>query len=136
MIKLSKVNRFIGFLIIGFGTLCFLVMANKTIEERFKNLVYLIFHCLLLLYIIISFIIMLKEKEYQSDIWNIEYIKDNLSKEQWKEYKNKLKKLNSKEKRICSRELLNWIEEKEDFELEKFRDKTKLDLSKWKIQKN
>lgn len=49
MIKLSKVNRFIGFLIIGFWTLCFLVMANKTIEERFKNLVYLIFLCLLLL---------------------------------------------------------------------------------------
>lgn len=41
---------------------------------------------------------MLKEREYQSDIWNIEYIKDNLSKEQWKEYKNKLKKLNTAEK--------------------------------------
>ena len=34
---------------------------------------------------------MLKEKEYQSDILNIEYIKDNLSKEQWKEYKDKLR---------------------------------------------
>ncbi len=137
MIKLSKVNRFIGFQIGGFGTLCFLIITTKKpLDERNKTLVYLIFFCLLLLYIIISFIIMLKEKEYQSDIWNIEYMKDNLSKEQWKEYKNKLKKLNSKEKRIYSRELLNLIEEKEDFELEKFRDKTKLDLSKWKIQKN
>lgn len=128
MIKLSKVNRFIGFLSMGLGTLCFLVMANKTIEERFKNLVYLIFFCLIFLYIIISFIIMLKEREYQSDIWNIEYIKDNLSKEQWKEYKNKLKKLNSMEKWIYSRELLNWIEEKEDFELEKFKNEVKADL--------
>ena len=128
MIKLSKINRFIGFLIIGLGTLCFLVMANKTLDERNKTLVYLIFHCLLFLYIIISFIIMLKEKEYQSDIWNIEYIKDNLSKEQWKAYKNKLKKLNSKEKMIYSRELLNWIEEKEDFELEKFKNEVKADL--------
>ncbi len=137
MIKLSKVNRFIGFQIGGLGTLCFLIITTKKpLDERNKTLVYLIFFCLLLLYIIISFIIMLKEKEYQSDIWNIEYMKDNLSKEQWKEYKNKLKKLNSKEKRIYSRELLNLIEEKEDFELEKFRDKTKLDLSKWKIQKN
>ena len=90
MIKLSKVNRFIGFQIGGFGTLCFLIITTKKpLDERNKTLVYLIFFCLLLLYIIIEFLIMLKEKEYQSDIWNIEYMKDNLSKEQWKEYKNK-----------------------------------------------
>ena len=128
MIKLSKINRFIGFLIIGLGTLCFLIIGKKTLDERNKNLVYLIFLCLLLLYIIIEFFIMLKEKEYQSDIWNIEYIKDNLSKEQWKAYKNKLKKLNSEEKWIYTRELLNWIEEKEDFELEKFKNEVKADL--------
>ncbi len=101
MIKLSKVNRFIGFQIGGFGTLCFLIITTKkTLDERNKTLVYLIFLCLLLLYIIIEFLIMLKEKEYQSDILNIEYIKDNLSKEQWKEYKDKLKKLNTAEKQI------------------------------------
>ena len=76
---------------------------------------------------------MLKEKEYQSDILNIEYIKDNLSKEQWKEYKNKLKKLNTAEKQIYREELVEILKEKEELELEKFRDKTKLDLSKWKI---
>lgn len=137
MIKLSKVNRFIGFQIGGFGTLCFLIITTKkTLDERNKTLVYLIFLCLLLLYIIIEFLIMLKEKEYQSDILNIEYIKDNLSKEQWKEYKDKLKKLNTAEKQIYREELVEILKEKEELELEKFRDKTKLDLSKWKIQKN
>lgn len=134
MIKLSKVNRFIGFQIGGFGTLCFLIITTKkTLDERNKTLVYLIFFCLLLLYIIIEFLIMLKEKEYQSNISNIEYIKDNLSKEQWKEYKNKLKKLNSTEKQIYTRELLEIVEEKEELELEKFTDKIKSELSKWKI---
>ncbi|WP_177161297.1 hypothetical protein [uncultured Fusobacterium sp.] len=134
MIKLSKVNRFIGFQIGGFGTLCFLIITTKkTLDERNKTLVYLIFLCLLLLYIIIEFLIMLKEKEYQSDILNIEYIKDNLSKEQWKEYKDKLKKLNTAEKQIYREELVEILKEKEELELEKFRDKTKLDLSKWKI---
>ena len=134
MIKLSKVNRFIGFQIGGFGTLCFLIIGKKTLDERNKNLVYLIFLSLLLLYIIIEFLIMLKEKEYQSNISNIEYIKDNLSKEQWKEYKNKLKKLNSTEKQIYTRELLEIVEEKEELELEKFTDKIKSELSKWKIK--
>ena len=134
MIKLSKINRFIGFQIGGFGTLCFLIITTKkTLDERNKTLVYLIFFCLLLLYIIIEFLIMLKEKEYQSNISNIEYIKDNLSKEQWKEYKNKLKKLNSTEKQIYTRELLEIVEEKEELELEKFTDKIKSELSKWKI---
>ena len=134
MIKLSKINRFIGFQIGGFGTLCFLIITTKkTLDERNKTLVYLIFLCLLLLYIIIEFLIMLKEKEYQSNISNIEYIKDNLSKEQWKEYKNKLKKLNSTEKQIYTRELLEIVEEKEELELEKFTDKIKSELSKWKI---
>jgi|GEM_PF-5298149 len=134
MIKLSKVNRFIGFQIGGFGTLCFLIITTKkTLDERNKTLVYLIFFCLLLLYIIIEFLIMLKEKEYQSNISNIEYIKDNLSKEQWKEYKNKLKKLNSTEKQIYTRELLEIVEEKEELELEKFTDKIKSELSKRKI---
>lgn len=137
MIKLSKVNRFIGFQIGGFGTLCFLIITTKKpLDERNKTLVYLIFFCLLLLYIIIEFLIMLKEKEYQSDIWNIEYIKDNLSKEQWKEYKDKLKKLNTVEKQIYTEELVEILKEKEELELEKFRDKTKLELSKCKIQKN
>lgn len=135
MIKLSKINRFIGFQIGGFGTLCFLIITTKkTLDERNKTLVYLIFFCLLLLYIIIEFLIMLKEKEYQSNISNIEYIKDNLSKEQWKEYKNKLKKLNSTEKQIYTRELLEIVEEKEELELEKFTDKIKSELSKWKIK--
>lgn len=134
MIKLSKINRFIGFQIGGFGTLCFLIATTKkTLDERNKALVYLIFCCLVLLYIIIEFLIMLKEKEYQSNISNIEYIKDNLSKEQWKEYKNKLKKLNSTEKQIYTRELLEIVEEKEELELEKFTDKIKSELSKWKI---
>ena len=135
MIKLSKVNRFIGFQIGGFGTLCFLIITTKKLlDERNKTLVYLIFFCLVLLYIIIEFLIMLKEKEYQSNISNIEYIKDNLSKEQWKEYKNKLKKLNSTEKQIYTRELLEIVEEKEELELEKFTDKIKSELSKWKIK--
>ncbi len=133
MIKLSKVNIVIGFLIGVFGTLCFLVLAYKTIDERFKNLVYLIFLCLLLLFIIISFLITLKEKEYRGDIWDIEYIKDNLSREQWKDYKNTIKKLNPSEKQIYTRELLEIIEEKKELELEKFTDKTKSELSKWKI---
>ena len=76
---------------------------------------------------------MLKEKEYRGDIWDIEYIKDNLSREQWKDYKNKIKKLNPAKKQIYTRELVEIIEEKEELELEKFTDKTKSELSKWKI---
>ena len=75
-------------------------------------------------------LLILEPKEIDSE--DLEYIKDNLSKEQWKEYKNKLKKLNSMEKWIYSRELLNWIEEKEDFELEKFKNEVKVDLEYWK----
>ena len=57
---------------------------------------------------------MLKEKEYQSDILDIEYIKDNLSKEQWKNYKNKLKKLNPSEKQIYTIELLEILKKKKN----------------------
>ena len=44
-----------------------------------------------------------------------------------------MKKLNLSEKQIYTRELLEIIEEKKELELEKFTDKTKSELSKWKI---
>ena len=79
-------------------------------------------------------LLILEPKEIDSE--DLEYIKDNLSKEQWKEYKNKLKKLNTAEKQIYTEELVEILKEKEELELvelEKFRDKTKSELSKWKI---
>ena len=102
------------------------------IQGTLKCLSYLILVFTILGFMIIESIILYKEKKYKISIENLEYIKDNLSKEQWKEYKNKLKKLNSMEKWIYSRELLNWIEEKEDFELEKFKNEVKVDLEYWK----
>lgn len=78
-------------------------------------------------------IILYKEKKYGISIENLETIKVNLSKEQWKEYQNTMKKLNPSEKQIYTRELLEIIEEKKELELEKFTDKTKSELSKWKI---
>lgn len=106
------------------------------IQGTLKCLSYLILVFTILGFMIIESIILYKEKKYKISIENLEYIKDNLSKEQWKEYKNKLKKLNTAEKQIYTEELVEILKEKEELELvelEKFRDKTKSELSKWKI---
>lgn len=103
------------------------------IQGILKCLFYLILIFTILGFMISESIILYKEKKYGISIENLETIKVNLSKEQWKEYQNTMKKLNPSEKQIYTRELLEIIEEKKELELEKFTDKTKSELSKWKI---
>lgn len=103
------------------------------IQGTLKCLFYLILIFTILGFMISESIILYKEKKYGISIENLETIKVNLSKEQWKEYQNTMKKLNPSEKQIYTRELLEIIEEKKELELEKFTDKTKSELSKWKI---
>lgn len=103
------------------------------IQGTLKCLFYLILIFTILGFMISESIILYKEKKYRISIENLETIKVNLSKEQWKEYQNTMKKLNPSEKQIYTRELLEIIEEKKELELEKFTDKTKSELSKWKI---
>lgn len=103
------------------------------IQGTLKCLFYLILIFTILGFMISESIILYKEKKYGISIENLETIKVNLSKEQWKEYQNTMKKLNPSEKQIYTRELLEIIEEKKELELEKFTDKTKSGLSKWKI---
>lgn len=110
-----------------------LVGLFAQIQGTLKLLFYLILIFTILGFMISESIILYKEKKYRISIENLETIKVNLSKEQWKEYQNTMKKLNPSEKQIYTRELLEIIEEKKELELEKFTDKTKSELSKWKI---
>ena len=126
---LLKTLRYIASLMIVIMILLLVIPEGKFIP--LKGTLALV---MLWLFEITFFLLILEPKEIDSE--DLEYIKDNLSKEQWKEYKNKLKKLNTAEKQIYTEELVEILKEKEELELEKFRDKTKLDLSKWKIQNN
>ena len=126
---LLKTLRYIASLMIVIMILLLVIPEGKFIP--LKGTLALV---MLWLFEITFFLLILEPKEIVSE--DLEYIKDNLSKEQWKEYKNKLKKLNTAEKQIYTEELVEILKEKEELELEKFRDKTKLELSKCKIQKN
>ena len=126
---LLKTLRYIASLMIVIMILLLVIPEGKFIP--LKGTLALV---MLWLFEITFFLLILEPKEIASE--DLEYIKDNLSKEQWKEYKNKLKKLNTAEKQIYTKELVEILKEKEELELEKFRDKTKLELSKCKIQKN
>ncbi len=127
---LLKTLKYIAYLMIVIMILLLVIPEGKFIPLKGTLALVMIW-----LFEITFFLLILEPKEIDSE--DLEYLKDNLSKEQWKEYKNKLKKLNTAEKQIYTEELIEILKEKEELklvELENFRDKTKLELSKWKIQ--
>lgn len=127
---LLKTLKYIAYLMIVIMILLLVIPEGKFIPLKGTLALVMIW-----LFEITFFLLILEPKEIDSE--DLEYLKDNLSKEQWKEYKNKLKKLNTAEKQIYTEELIEILKEKEELklvELENFRDKTKSELSKWKIQ--